>query len=252
MSHEDSRPINVIAVSRGGASSVVALTFLGMCQDHHYHPPRPSVGSPATHVSTNTFQVLVTPRVLAVRPNATVTRGTGTVLTEGAHHRPQVVAQAASGRAHYYCAPRTITPAQPNNGSVASVARPAALSRPSVYPSSLSPRPPPLSNAPHYASSSDNQDRADPRGFHFHDCAEGTNGNTTQRQVGHARVFADSRGAAVAGRTPAVGSADHRRRGRRNLVGPEYFAGGGPMARKYLDGAWGVTPGTKESLGLTD
>lgn len=220
----------------------MALTITGMHQDHH--PPRPSVGSPATLVSTNASQV-INPRVLAVLPNATATRGTGTAHTQDAHRLPQVA--QASGPAYH--APRTRITPQPNV-SVAS-GRPAAFSPPpppppSANPSSPRPRPrprPPPSNQPYSASSSsfDNQDRAGSRGFHY---AEGTNSRTQMRD--QARVFAGSR---IGTGTPTVVDAD--RRGR-YLVGPENFARSVPMARMYLDGAWGVTPGTKESLGLAD
>ncbi|KAI9450482.1 hypothetical protein BJY52DRAFT_1302622 [Lactarius psammicola] len=225
-----SQHINVITVSRGGAP-VVTLTIAGMHQDHH--PPRPRVGNPATHSSTNAFQA--TPGAL---PNATVTRGTGTALT-----RAQV-----SGT--YYYTPQ-ITPQQPNP-SIASGRSPAPLPSPTTAPSAYpppSPRPPlptpPPSNPPYYRASSDNnRDRADSRGFHYAEgCRQGTNGGP---QADYARVFADPH---VGTGTPPMVDAD--RRGR-SLVGSENFARGVPMARRHLDAAWGVTRGTKESLGLTD
>jgi len=214
----------------------MTLTIAGMHQDHH--PPRPSVGSPATHGSTNAFQA--TPGAL---PNVTVTRGTGTAHTQaqtsGAYYAPQV------------------TPPQPNV-SVASGRSPALspsqTTAPSAYPPSprpYRPRPPPTplstppSNPQYYRASSDNnRGRADSRGFHYAEgCRQGTNGGP---QADHARVFAGPR--VGAGTAPVV---DADRRGR-YLAGPENFARGVPMARRYLDAAWGVTPGTKESLGLTD
>ncbi|KAF8269126.1 hypothetical protein EI94DRAFT_1799627 [Lactarius quietus] len=242
MSHGTSQPINIIAVSREGAP-IMSLTITGTHQSHH--PPRPSVGCPPTHWhgSTNAFQV-ITPGVLAVPPNVTVTRGTSTVLTQGSH--PPGFVQA-SGHAY---TPRT-TP-QPSV-SVSSGRTPNATFSPppTTVPSAYipSPRPHPhprpraqpmaVSNPSYCASSSDNQKRADSRGFHY---AERTNGGP---QVGHARDCADPRVA------PGTMPVDADRPGR-YLVGPERIAGGGPMARKYLDAAWGVTPGTKKSLGLTD
>jgi len=209
----------------------VAHTTTGM---HQVYPLQPSVGSPEAHWhgSTNAFQV-ITPGVLAILPNVTVTRGTSTALTQGPQP-PQAV--QASGRA-----PLTT---QPNVGAASG--RSSASSRPQTTASSASlPRPRPrrsptaLSNPSYRGLSSDNQERADSRGFH---CAEGTNGGP---QMGHARNFADPR---VAPRTAPV---DADRRGRYH-VGPDNNAEGAPIARKYLDAAWGVTPGTKRFLGLTD
>ena len=241
MSNTTSRPINVITVSGGGAP-VVSLTVTGM---HQGHPP-PHVGNLSTHWygSTNAFQI-TTPGVLVAPPKVTVTRGTSTPLTQGSHP-PRLV--QASGRA---CnAPRN-TPK--SNVSVSS-SRPSApaFSLPptttlSAYPPSHPhrphplprPQPVPLSNPSYRGSSSDNQDRIDSRGFHY---AEGTNGRP---QVYHARDFTNPR--VVPGTLPV----NEDPRGR-YPVGAEHIAGGAPMARKYLDAAWGVTPGTKKSLGLTD
>jgi hypothetical protein len=241
MSHPVSRPINVINVSGGGAAPVVSLTVTGIHQDH---PLRPSVGNLSTHWhgSTNAFQVTA-PGMLVAQPKVTAARGNSTALTQGPHP-PRLV--HASGRA--YNAPRSTS--QPSV-TVASSRSPApAFSRPpattpSAYPPSRPrphplprPQPTPLSN-PSYCGSSDNQDRADSRGFHH---AERTNGRP---QVCHAREFANPRVA------PGTLPVDADRRGG-YLVGAEYIAGGAPMPRKYLDAAWGVTPGTKKLLGLTD
>ena len=227
MSHGALQPVNVITVSQGGPA-FVALTITGMHQDHL---PLPSVGSTETYWygSTNAFQV-TTPGVLAIPPNVTVTRGTSTALTQGPHP-PRAV--QASGRVY------SATP-QPNVGAV-SGRSPAFSQPPTTAPSALPhprPRRPPtaLSNQSYRGSSSDNQDRADSRGFHN---AEGTNGRP---QVGHTR---DPR---VAPRTTPV---DTDRRSR-CLVGPESNAESAQIARKYLDAAWGVTPGTKRALGLAD
>ncbi|KAH9032274.1 hypothetical protein EDB85DRAFT_1262795 [Lactarius pseudohatsudake] len=216
-----SRPINVITVSRGGAP-VVTLTITGMHQDHH--PPRPYVGTPATYGSTNAFQAT---------SNATMTRGTSKALTQ---------VQASGAYASQ------ITPQQP----AVTTASPA-FSPPAYPPSSpnlpLRPPPPPTppSNPPYYRPSDNNRDRTDSRGFQSYaggpQQSQGTNGG---RQGDHARVFAGPR---VGTGTPPAADADRRGRYR---VGPERFAQGQPMARRYLDAAWGVTPGTKESLGLTD
>lgn len=236
MSNGASRPINVITVSRG--VPIVSLTVTGTHQDHH--PPRPSVvvGSPPTpwHGSTNSFQVTI-PGVLAAPPEATVMRVTGTALMQGLHP-PRFI--QASGRT--YTAPRS-TPQPSVSVASSRSSAPAFLPPPtttlSAHPPSHPPRPhprprpqpTPLSNPSHRGSSSDNQDRADCRGFH---CAERTNGD-----FGNSRV------------APGTLPVDADRRGR-YLVGAEYVAGGAPMARKYLDAAWGVTPGTKKFLGLTD
>ncbi|KAH8993745.1 hypothetical protein EDB92DRAFT_379121 [Lactarius akahatsu] len=217
-----SRPLNVI-VTRGGAP-VVAFTVTGMHQDHH--PPRPYVGTPATYGSTYAFQAT---------PNATMTHGTSRAPT-------QVQASGA-----YYAS--QITPQQP--AVTTASGRSPALSPP-AYPSpSPNSRPPPPStppsNPPYYRPSDNNRDRTDSRGFQSYaggsQQSQGTNGG---RQGNHAPVFAGPR---VGAGTPTAVDAD---RGGRYRVGPERLAQGQPMARKYLDAAWGVTPGTKESLGLTD
>lgn len=241
MSHGAPQHMNVITVTQGGRP-VVALTITGM-----HHPPQPSAGNPVTHWygSTNTFQV-TTPGVLAALPNVTVTRGTSSAHTQGPHP-PRFV--QASGRT--YNTPRTTPQPTVSVASGRGRSAPSAFSSPpttappSAYPPSHRPRPRPRqpptapSNPSYRGSSSDNQDRADSRGFHY---AEGTNGRP---QAGHARDSVDPR---VAPRAPPV---DADRPGR-YLVGAEYIAGGGPIARKYLDSAWGVTPGTKNMLGLTD
>lgn len=212
----------------------MVLTVAGMHQDHR--PPLLHAGSPATHGPTNAFRV-----VPAVLPNVAVMRGAGTALTQfaqtsGAHAPPPSprpnVSVAASGRS-------------PALSPSLSRTAPSAFPSPSASPR---PRPPPT---PPYRAYSDNQDRADSRGFHY---AEGrqlpqrTNGGP-QADPG-TRVFADSRVAAGGSTSPRVADAD--RRGGRYLVGPEYSAPGGPMERRYLDAAWGVTPSTKRSLGLAD
>ncbi|KAI9439072.1 hypothetical protein H4582DRAFT_2056912 [Lactarius indigo] len=216
-----SQPINVITVSRGGAP-VVTVTVAGMHQDHRL--PRPSVGTPVTHGSTNVFQV--TP---GMPPNATMTRGTSTALTQvqasGAYasqitsQRPNV--SPASGRSPAFSPPAYPPPA------------PTHLRSPP-------PQTPPPS-LPYYRPSDNNRDRADPRGFYHYaedrPQSQGTNGTP---QMNRARVVADPR---VGAGTPPAVDADHRGR---YPVGPER------IARRYLDAAWGVTPGTKESLGLTD
>ncbi|KAH9053142.1 hypothetical protein EDB87DRAFT_1581237 [Lactarius vividus] len=214
-----SRPMNVITISRGGAP-VVTLTITGMHQDHH--PPRPYVGTPATNGSTNAFQAA---------PNATMTHGTSRALTQ---------VQASSAYASQ------ITPQQPNVTTASG--RSPALSPPAYPPPSpnlqLRPPPPPTppSNTPYYRPSDNNRDRTDSRGLQYYtgSCqqSQGTNGGP---QGDPARVFAG----------PRVGTVDADRRVRYH-VGPERFARGDPMARRYLDAAWGVTPATKESLGLTD
>jgi hypothetical protein len=242
MFHSPSRPINVVTVPGGGAT-VVSLTVTGKHQDH---PPRPSVGNLSTHWQGSTNAPLVTvPGVLAAQPKVTVARGNSTALTQGPHP-PRLV--QASGRA--YNAPRSSS--QPSVTVASSRSSAPTFSRPptttpSAYPPSRPPRPhplprsqpTPLSNPSYRGSSSDNQDRTDSRGFHY---AERTN---ARPQVCHAREFAKPR--VAPGTLPVVAD----RRGR-YLVGAEYIAGGAPMARKYLDAAWGVTPGTKKSLGLTE
>ena len=240
MSHNASRPINVITLS-GGGTPVVSLTVTGM---HQGHPPRPSVGSLSTHWhgSTNAFQV-TTAGVLVASPNVTVTRGTSTALTQGPHP-PRLV--QASGRT--YNAPRNTPQSSVSLGrSSAPAFSPPATTTLSAHPPSHPPRPHPLprpqpmplSNPSYRGSSSDNQDRTDSRGFHF---AEGTN---SRPQVCHARDFTNPR--VAPGTLPVNEDSSGRYR-----VGAEHIAGGAPMARKYLDAAWGVTPGTKKLLGLTD
>ncbi|KAH9173240.1 hypothetical protein EDB89DRAFT_2068993 [Lactarius sanguifluus] len=225
-----SRPINVITVSRGGAP-VVTLTITGMHQDHH--PPRPYVGTPATHGSTNAFQAT---------SNATTTRGTSRALTQvqasGAYATQSTPRQpdmtTASGRSPALSPPAYPPPSSPN-----------LQLRPPPPPTP----PPPPSNPPYYRPSDNNRDHTDSRGFQSYaggsQQSQGTNGHGG-RQGDHARVFAGPR---VGVGTPPAVDADRRGRYR---VGPERFAQGLPMARRYLDAAWGVTPGTKESLGLTD
>ncbi|KAH8991877.1 hypothetical protein EDB86DRAFT_3079500 [Lactarius hatsudake] len=211
-----SRPINVITVSRGGAP-VVTLTITGVHQD--YQPPRPYVGTPATYGSTNAFQAT---------SNATMTLGTSRAPTQ---------VQASGAYASQ------ITPQQP--AVTTASGRSPAFSPPAYPPPSpnlqLRPPPPPTptpSNPPYYRPSDNNRDRTDSRGFQSYaggsqQSQGGTNGG---RQGDHARVFAGPR--VGAGTPPAV---DADRRGRYR-VGPERFAQGQPMARRYLDAAWGITP----------
>ncbi|KAH9014594.1 hypothetical protein EDB83DRAFT_2680140 [Lactarius deliciosus] len=214
-----SRPVNVITVSRGGAP-VVTVTITGVHQDHH--TPRPYVGTPATYGSTNAFQAA---------PNATMTYGTSRAPT-------QVQASGA-----YYAS--QITPQQP--AVTTASGRSPALSPPAYPSSSPNPQlrspPPPTptpSNPPYYRPSDNNRDRTDSRGFQPYagGSQQSQGGSNGGRQGDHTRVFAGPR--VGAGTPPAV---DADRRGRYR-VGPERFAQGQPMARRYLDAAWdaGLAP----------
>ncbi len=233
-----SHPTNITTVYRGGAPVVVVTLAAGT---HQGHSPQPPVGSlfthPVAHASTNTL--LVAPGMLMVPHHATVTPGTGMALILQANP-PQLV-QASDA----YAPQSTSHPTVRRTSGRSTKPLPSS----SAYSSPRPPRPPmsvPPSNPP-YRASYDNSGRADSRGFHYVKGQQSQRGANGGLQTNHNRNLANSR--AAAGTQPVVVDAD--RRGR-DLVGSEYYAGGAPIPRKYLDVAWGLTPSTKKSLGLTD